>query len=319
MIIEFTKVDGSKVYRVDCIKAEMRNYNSGYIDTFRVVFENNVSYCDYKFINVIYDNKSIFKGIVDSQKILYNNSGKFLTVECRSIIGLLIDKYIRPQNLYRITDNIIYQKYLKPLNININKITNKPCLSVINTGKNMNLYELISEYSSKVFHCEPKITAEGIVVLNGETEETYYNFSDRSSNVKDSFICKEIQLENKRKDIISKIYIRNKENEIGYGLVLENKNALKRGIDSERYIDIAPPSKSCIYDGMKMINTSEKNSLKIKIFCSSFINKSTMCVANVIVDGEVFKNMEVQSAFTIFDKDGVSTVLEMSRKESKFI
>lgn len=315
MVVEFTKVNGFTVQKNNPTYVSINSRLSVPADSLTAVFKYNEDYTDYKYIKVLYDEKIIFKGVVDSQKITVNKRGKYLTVYCRSLAGCLLDNQLQPQNIQGITDSIIYNQHLKPFGISVNKLTNRPCSQVINIGKGVSVYELLCEYSSRVFNCQPRITPQGVVVFNGDVSAVNYSFTNGVSNLNEnSYYCTSIEIEHNRYGVVSQVYVRNSLNDIGYNLVLENKEAKKRGIECKRYLDATPSSGFCTYDGTRIIENSNKQSTNIKVVCPCFVYNPVGGTAKVSSGKNVYTNMEIYSSDYIFSKNGIFTTLKMKRK-----
>ncbi len=315
MVVEFTKINGFTVQKNNPTYISINSRLSVPADSLTIVFRYNGEYTEYKYVKVVYDEKIIFKGVVDSQKITVNKKGEYLTVYCRSLAGCLLDNQLQPQNIQGITDSVIYNSYLKPFNISINKITNKPCSQIINIGKGISVYELLCEYSSRVFNCQPRITPQGIAVLNGNVSCVNYSFTNGVSNLdENSYYCTSVEVEYNRYGVISQVYVRNNLNDTGYCLILENKEAKQRGIECKRYLDATPLSGFCTYDGTRIIDDSNKQSINIKVICPCFVYNPVGGTAKVSSGNNVYENMEIYSANHIFSKSGVSTILKMKKK-----
>ena len=109
MIFEFTKTNGDKVIKNNPVYAYINSRVSVPADSLTAVFPSNDNN-DYKFVRVIYDEKVIFTGIVDSNKTVINSKGVSQTYQCRSLAGCLLDTQLIPQNIQNITDTIIYHR-----------------------------------------------------------------------------------------------------------------------------------------------------------------------------------------------------------------
>lgn len=315
MVVEFTKINGFIVQKNNPTYVSINSRLSVPADSLTMVFRYNGEYTDYKFVKVIYDEKIIFKGIVDSQKITVNKNGEYLTVYCRSLAGCLLDNQLQPQNIQGMTDSVIYNSYLKLFNISINKLTNKPCSEIINIGKGISIYELLCEYSFRVFNCQPRITPQGVAILDGNIGEINYSFTNGVSNLKEnSYYCTSVEIEHNRYGVISQVYVRNNLNDTGYGLILQNKQAQQRGIECKRYLDATPLSGFCTYDGTRIIDDSNKQSINIKVMCPCLVYNPVGGLAKVSSGNNVHENMEIYSANHIFSKNGISTTLNMRKK-----
>ncbi|MEE0858625.1 MAG: hypothetical protein U0M12_04045 [Acutalibacteraceae bacterium] len=315
MIFKFTKTDGSEEIKTSPTYVSINCLLSAPADSMTAVFKYSGKYTDYKLVKVIFDERVIFTGVVDSQKITVNSKGEYLTVSCRSMAGCLLDNQLQPQNIQNITDSVIYERYLKPYGIGINTVTNKPCISVINIGKGVSVYELLSEYSYRVFACEPRIDIFGKAILNGDINSVNYHFTNGANAMdKNSFYCTSIEVENSRYGVISAVYVRNSLNETGYSLKIENENAINRGIEAVRYLDATPTSGYCTYDATRMIKNSNKQSKTIKVVCPCFVYNALGGNASVDIEGLLCKNLKINSVSYVFDKSGVVTTINMNEK-----
>ncbi|MEE0931362.1 MAG: hypothetical protein UIM53_10205, partial [Acutalibacteraceae bacterium] len=174
---------------------------------------------------------------------------------------------------------------------------------------------LLCEYSSKVFNCQPRITPQGVAVLNGNIGGSNYSFTNGVSTLdENSYYCTSVEVEYNRYGVISQVYVRNNLNDTGYSLILENKEAQQRGIECKRYLDATPSSNFCTYDGTRIINESNKQSTSIKVVCPCFVYNPVGGTAKVNSGNSVYENMEIYSANYIFSKNGVSTILKMEKK-----
>lgn len=315
MIFEFTKIDGSKERKNNPTYVSVNCLLSAPADSMTAVFKYDGKYMDYKLVKVIFDERVIFTGVVDTQKITVNSEGEYLTILCRSMAGCLLDNQLQPQNIQNITDSVIYERYLRQYGIGINTITNKPCTGVINIGKGVSVYELLSEYSNRVFACEPRINIFGTAILNGDINSVNFHFTNGTNSLNEnSFYCSNIEVENNRYGVISTVYVRNSLNETGYSLKIKNENALKRGIDAVRYLDATPSSGYCTYDATRVINNSNEQSRVIKVVCPCFVYNALGGTASVNAGGNLYKNLKINAVSYVFGKSGVVTTITMNEK-----
>lgn len=315
MIFEFTKSNGEIAVKYNPSYVYINYQLSTPADSLTAVF-NSGEFDDYKYVQVIYDEKIIFTGVVDLVKTVINKNGISQRVECRSMAGCLLDNQLMPQNIQNITDTVIYQHYLKPYNISVNKLTNKPLKEVLNITKGQSVYTLLSRYSSKVHNAQPRINQYGIAVLDGNINSNSFVFTNGFNSFDDNcYSCTEITVQHKRCGVISKVFVRNTLNETGYGLTVENKKAESRGISAVRYLDATPSSGNCIYDANRIINNSNKELLTITVKCPCIVFNPLGGSAKVIADEQYYENLEINNISYIYSTSGVFTTITMNERE----
>lgn len=315
MIFEFTNADTSitRLFNPYYMKINCNLSNS--TDTLTATFKGCTEFNDFKYLKVIYDEKTLFTGVVDSVINTVDEKGRQFTVNCRSMSACLLDNHIQPQNMQNITDEIIYHKFLKPFNIGINQINNKPCSGIINFGKNTSIYDVVKEYSSNAFSTEPYINLNGVAVLNGEINSNDFYFSNLYNPLNiNSYYCTDISVVNNRKDVISKVYVKNNSGETGYNFVVENENALNIGAECVRYLDATPHSGNCTYDATKMVDNSNRQSLICTVKCPCLVYNPVGGTAVVNMDGYVFENMIIKSVTYIYSSNALESEIKMYRK-----
>ena len=143
VIFEFTTVDNNIITRKDCLSARLICNVELNADKLTAVFKGGDIGQEYKLVRVYLDEKVIFTGVVDSIITTVNKQGIFEMIKCRSLMAYLLDNHLQPQNIHSLTDGIIFERYLKPYGINIDKILNKPYHGAICVGKAVNIYTVI--------------------------------------------------------------------------------------------------------------------------------------------------------------------------------
>lgn len=312
MIFEFTNSNGAitRLYKPYFMK--INNSLSENTDTLTAVFKGSIEFSDFKYLKVIFDEKIIFTGVVDSVINSVDENKIQFVINCRSMSACLLDNYIQPQNMQNITDEIIYERFLKPFKIDINKISNKSYSRIINFGKNTSMYDVVKEYSSKVFSAEPYINSNGIAILNGEINSNSFYFSNlHNPLVVNSYYCTNITVQNSRRNVISKVYVKNSVNETGYNLAVQNESALNNMIDCVRYLDATPHSGNCVYDANKMIDNSNKKSFICTVKAPCLVYNPVGGTAVVNMDGNVFERLKIISVVYTYINNRVESEIKM--------
>lgn len=315
MIFEFTNASGSitRLYKPYFMKINCSLSND--TDTLTAVFKGSTEFSDFKYLKVIFDEKILFTGVVDSITNSVDEKGRQSVISCRSMSAFLLDNHIQPQNIKNITDEIIYERFLKPFKIDINKVSNKPFTGIMNFGKNTSIYDVVKEYSAKVFSAEPYVNLSGVAILNGEINDNSFYFSNLHNPLTlNSYYCTSITVQKNRKNVISKVYVKNSVNETGYNLIVENKTALNSGADCVRYLDATPHSGNCIYDANKMIDNSNRKGLVCTVKSPCIVYNPVGGTAVVNMDGKLFENLKVMSVAYTYSNKGIESEIKMYKR-----
>lgn len=317
VIFEFTTVDNNIITRKDCLSARLICNVELNADKLTAVFKGSNIGQEYKLVRVYLDEKVIFTGVVDVIKTKVNKNGIYETIECRSLMAYLLDNHLQPQNIQNITDRIIYERYLKPYGIKINAISNKPYYGAICIGKGVNIYKVISEYSKRIFNSVPRINHNGVAILNGDMNNGNFYFTNGTNSLKDNiYYFTDAQIENRRLNVISKVYVHNDNTENGYSLIINNNQSINRDIQCVRYLD-ATASGNCTYDANTMINKSNAQSMLITVKCCCFVYNPLGANAVVNICGKEYNNLIVKEAEYIFDENGITSTIVMNEREKK--
>ena len=315
MIFEFINADTSitRLFNPYYMKINCNMLDS--TDTLTATFKGSMEFTSFKYLKVIYDEKTLFTGVVDSVVNTVDEKGIQFTVNCRSMSACLLDNHIQPQNMQNITDEIIYHKFLKPFNIGINQISNKAWAGIINFGKNTSVYDVVKEYSLNAFLTKPYVNLNGVAILNGEINSNEFYFSNLYNPLTtNSYYCMDISVVNNRKEVISKVYVKNNSGETGYNLIIDNENALNIGAECVRYLDATPNSGNCTYDATRMIDNSNKQSLICTVKCPCLVYNPVGGTALVNMDGYIFENMIIKSVTYTYSSNAVESEIKMYRK-----
>ncbi len=315
MIFELTNINASTTRLYNPYYMKIKASLSDNTDTLTATFKGINEYSEYKYIRVIYDEKTIFTGVIDNLINSVNEYGKELTINCRSMSACLLDNHLQPQNMQNITDEIIYARFLQPYKIGINNISNKPYNGIINIANNTSIYDLISEYSKKVFSSVPYINSEGVAILNSNINSNIYYFSNTINPLtSNSYYCTSIVTENNRRGVVSSVYVKNNANETGYNHIVKNDTALSDEINCVRYIDATPYSGRCTYDANRMIDESNQKRFICRVKCPSLIYNPVGANAVVSVDKRVIENMMISSVIYTYKNNKLESEIIMYKE-----
>ncbi len=315
MILEFTNSNGAITRLYNPYFMKINSSLSENSDTLTAVFKGSVEFSDFKYLKVIFDEKIIFTGVVDSVINSVDENQIQFAVNCRSMSACLLDNHIQPQNMQNITDEVIYERFLKPFNIDINRISNKAYSGIINFGKNTSMYDVVKEYSSKIFSAEPYVNLNGVAILNGEINSNSFYFSNlHNPLIVNSYYCKSITVQNNRRNVISTVYVKNSVNKTGYNLVVKNESALNNMIDCERYLDATPHSGNCVYDANRMIDASNRQSLICTVKAPCLVYNPVGGTAIVNMDGKALEGLRIISAVYTYSNNRIESEIKMYKE-----
>ena len=315
MIVEWTDNQNKRICKNNPLKITIHSSQNQRCDQMTVVYRYNGNFISFREVKFIFDEKTVFLGIVDRQTVTQKNGKNYLEIQCRTLAGYLTDNEIQPQNVNNITDNVIYATYLEPFGIKTPLIRNKPYNGIMNIGKKTSIYDLIENYCQRVFHHSFRVDGEGVAFFDGNSNSSTYYFSDSLTDLtKNSYPYTSICLEYNRREIISQVNVKNSVNGNDYGIVIENPYARQHNIQHICYLDATPSGGKCIFDATRMIENANKKAIVITLECPCFVFNALYGNAVVSYQGQRFDNTEIIEADYCFENGKVSSILKICQR-----
>ena len=315
MLMEWTDIHNNKVLKNNPLKITIHAGQSEYADTMTVVYRYDEAFTFYKEVKFVFEDKTVFRGIVDKQILTHKEGKIYLELHCRTLAGYLTDNEVQPQNVNNITDSAIYHSYMEKFGISVHHIANKPYNGIMNIGKNRSIYDLAEKYSQSVFHTAFRVDSDGTAFFDGNSNTTTYVFTDTFTDLSvNTYSYTALCLEYDRKAVISQVNVKSSLAENDYTLAIKNPYAEKQKISSVKYLDATPSGGRCIFDAEKLIQDSNQQAIMITVYCSCFVFNALHGKAVVHYQGEIFDNAEIIQADYCFEKGKVSSILKISCK-----
>ncbi len=315
MLMEWTDIHDNKVLKNNPLKITIHANQKEYCDIMTVVYRYDEEFSFYREVKFVFDDKTVFRGMVDKQTLTHKDGKIYLELHCRSLAGYLTDNEVQPQNVNNITDSVIYHSYMENFGLSVHRIANKPYNGIMNIGKNMSIYDLAEKYCQSVFHTAFRVNSDGTAFFDGNINDITYSFTngltDLSENIYSySAIC----LEYDRKSVVSQVNVKSSVAENDYTLAVKNPYAQKQKISSVKYLDATPSGGKCIFDAEKLIQNSNQQAVMITVSCSCFVFNALHGKAVVHYQGETFANAEIVQVDYCFEKGKVNSILKISCK-----
>ncbi len=248
-------------------------------------------YDNPQYINILDENGLIFKGVIDEEQTVFSSAGKYNKFLLRSLMCLLLDNEIEPMVIHKATENFLGRKYLQPLSLEFvpgEHILAEPISCELGTT----MYQLMENYSKKVFGTSPYLSPEGVFSFSGGVKNEIVEFSEnRSKGIKYNSY-KEYKRPYQQITVINYM-LDNK----GYKYKLKNPNIKSYSVPRERYLDCRLESKTPVSYGEDIMKKSFRESLVAEVVCT---NQLTRLIGNrAIVDfsDEEFVITEVSYSF----------------------
>lgn len=223
-----------------------------------------ISGCDDGDFLYGYDGERlVFKGQID--EITTQKSGDKITVviSARSMAGLLLDNEAEPCVYFNASSSVIFERHLKPFGFSEYVGDNEPYFGYVRISKGMSEWQVLENYCMNKYGKMPRITGDGRVILNGNTEgeKLCFGMGGCGYTAAKSTI--------KRYKVISEVKLRIKQ-ENRYGSTIKNDLADKR-LEKRRYVDALTGGGS-VGTADRIIKNSNRNAYEVVFECPYRLN-----------------------------------------------
>ena len=318
MILEWTDIDGHKILKNNPLKITVNSSTNMYCYTMTVIYPYENDFRDYCEVKFIFDEKTVFRGMVDSQRFIRSRQKQYLLITCRTLAGYLTDNFLQPQNLRNITDSVIYHTYLEPFGISCHTLANKPYNGMLNIGKNVSIFDMAQRYCKEVFHTDFTVNCEGIAFFDGNSNTTEFVFTDGRTNLNENtYSYYDMDLTYQRKNVIAQIKVKNTVNANAYTVTLHNPYAENRKIQCIRYLDATPSGENTVHDGETMIENANRQSFCAVLKIPCFVCNPLHAAARLYYGGNLFDNLEVTGTDYLFEHGKSYTTITLGRGGKK--
>ncbi len=228
-------------------------------DDMTVVFEYFET-SELKEVRVFDENEVVFTGVVDEISSVCDSTGRLMKIVCRSMAAKLLDNESVPISYNRPSVSVIATNHIKPFGLLCASTEDTTYIGTQTVPKGASNWQAVSDFSKNVYSTAPRVNARGEVEFCDKKDKEKVVFSN-SEGISYISLTETI----KRCEEISKVYIK-VINSSGYNNTIENADALKRGIERERYLN-AVMTDTPAQCADKMIKNGRDKSYVVTLTC----------------------------------------------------
>ena len=217
---------------------------------------------ELKELYVIKNNKNIFSGIVDAQKVSIDSSGIFLNLISRSKVALLLDNEAIPQTYYVPSLLNIFNRHIKPYGFDFIIGDMRTFSNEFIVSKGMSEWEVLESFCADYLRVYPKINYDGTINATGKFMGNNILFSNVKSGVHYSGIYENLN----RYEIYSEVDVKATSVD-SYSTIVKNDDVINKGISRRRLLNASNNVKTPALCGELLISKSIKNSYSICLNC----------------------------------------------------
>jgi hypothetical protein len=212
-------------------------------------------------IKAFYNSELVFLGIVDEQQVVAQESGVYTKIIARSVAGVLIDNESKPVSYLNPSTSVIWARHLEPHGIDKPVGDDVVLKGALNISKGMTDWQAFYNFCINAYGTVPRVEGDGTVKFSGVECDREMLFSNNGGTKYTS-----IKENNKRYQLLSTIKVKTTDSG-GYNSIVENKDAVSRKIDRQRYLDSASTSNSLVVADT-MLENAKKESYEITLICT---------------------------------------------------
>lgn len=279
--------------------------------TITVPIEKMVS--DIYKVSLMLEKTCFFKGIVDKQRITFSQTGKLLTLECRSLSALLLDNEVKPSIYFQLTDKQVISQYGVPFGLKGHRFPYSVKQNFLQTKKGDSCWNVITEFCRLTYGKTPYVTYDNYVTLNPFTETTH----TLSNSLSYGISYTSLTLLRAPSKLFSKVYMKTATETYSYyyGFEMENPLAVNQSVRRERYYHpISKLTANAKAEVSRLINQSNQNSFSVEVIVPSF--SSFRVGDSVIINDSTYENhrLYIHSLKFVGNKKGITTTLILKEK-----
>ena len=178
------------------------------------------------------DDRLLFTGVVDEQEHLFSENGRFLRISARSLAAHLLDNEAMPRVYDHPSASLIYERHVMPYGIAWADSDDATYFGEQMITKGMSEWTALKNFCTSCYSTTPRIGADGVLRMKGASSDNRIVFSDSGDGV--AYL--ELRESKKRCEEISRVNIKVADTE-GYRFMMDNTDAIERGIRRERYLN----------------------------------------------------------------------------------
>jgi hypothetical protein len=115
-----------------------------------------------KSVRLYRDGVKVFDGLIDRQVSSYSSKGKFLTVEARTIGGMLLDNEASPRTLWNVPMSAIYKAFAMPYGLGF-RCSGDRRLSQFTVSKGWSEWDVMTAFCSRAYDITPYVDKNNVI------------------------------------------------------------------------------------------------------------------------------------------------------------
>ncbi|MGN1468288.1 MAG: hypothetical protein ACI4W1_08270 [Ruminococcus sp.] len=264
-------------------------------------------------IRLFEDGQPVFCGLCDEILSSKSVTGTFTKLYFRNMFGVLIDNEAVPAQFNNATAYVIFEKYIKQYGFEKFIADNKPLTGEFNIQKGTSVYNVLSEFCRLNYGCVPYLIDEKTISFTEAEKEKILCFSDGSNQCLSDYGYYKIELSKFPCRLISKVKVKTSEKDF-YKTIINNQNAMNKGIVRERCIDACSENTPMSCAGI-IIENSNKKYEEYKIYLH-FPLFNVLRAKSSISDQKFGKitDLKVSKTTVKADKNGFSTEVTLVKE-----
>lgn len=265
---------------------------------------------ELKGVKVYDESEVVFTGVVDEQITSSFERGDILKINARSMAAVLLDNESVPVSYNHPSTSVIESRHIKPFGIRASEELSDTYFGTHTVLKGESNYKAVESFCKKVYNTTPRINNSGEFCFDGVNKGENVVFSNDGKGIDYCEFSENI----KRCEPISKVRIK-VVNSSGYHSVVENEDAIKRGIVRERYLNAVLTDTPAIY-AQSMIKNSNKKAYCVTLLCKGQHVGAFGCNAVIkdSIKGEL-DNLYVSAVRYQINNDKEVTTITLKRKD----
>lgn len=261
-------------------------------------------------VKVMDGDKVIFVGVVDEQEHLVSEQGRYLKLSARSLAARLLDNEAMPECYNHPSAALIFERHVQPYGIIRGEDDDAVYYGEQQVNKGMSRWAALKNFCTACYSFAPRVTADGVLWMKGVKDAGEAVFSDAG----DGLVYTQLSEKRKRCEEISRVNVKINDDD-GYVYQADNEDAIRRGVNRERYVNavLSSTPMTCVD---AMIRNGADASYGIELKCPGFAAHLMGCSAVVKnrLLGEI-GGLYVSGVSYRLDSGGGTSTLKLKRRD----
>ena len=290
-------IDGVETLFKEPLKVSYVSGEDAPADQLSVVFGVKGTVPKLSSVEMKNGSERLFFGMIDSQCEEYSESGTFLTIQARSLTGVLLDNEALPQMYCSPSMPLLMKRHFEPLGFKEYRGTDKAFNGELAISKGMSEWTVLRNFCRYFLNTEPYVDKYGVIDITGERKpDTMYLSGERILS------CRHYL---KNSALVSDIHVRARSSG-GYEMPFVNKLAKESGIIRKRYVDSMTGSGRTVQSVKRMIRKYAAEYEQLIVECAGCF----ICATGTLLSVEGQRNnYRVREVNYTFDSSGERTKL----------